>query len=97
MRVVRTASPVFSKNLIFGAVRHCSFRTRQGVDYPRPMHPLAPPENGIKASLSHLPMNLSGLKVNGSSQYRAAWFFVNYLGRLAGKGDSYDCNEVQRR
>ena len=43
------------------------------------MHALAPPENGIKVSLSHSPMNLSGLKVNGSSQYRAAWFPVNYL------------------
>jgi len=42
-----------------------------GSDYPHPMHPLAPPENGIKALLSHLPINLAGLKVCGLSQYRA--------------------------
>jgi hypothetical protein len=40
--------------------------------YPRPMHALAPAENGIKVSLFHSFMNLSGLKVCGSSQYRAA-------------------------
>ena len=65
------------------------------MDYPRPMHALAPPENGIKASLSHLPMNLSGLKVYGSSQYRAAWHPVKYPSGLGGNGDSYGYNEVQ--
>ena len=55
--------------------------------YTRPMHALAPPENGTKLSLSHSPMNLSGLKLNGSSQYRAAWFSVNHLTRPTGQGD----------
>ena len=49
------------------------------------MHALAPPENGINASLSHFFMNLSGLKVNGSSQYRAAYYSVSHLRVLAGK------------
>ena len=48
------------------------------------MHALAPPENGTKLSLSHSPMNLSGLKLNGSSQYRAVWLSVNHLTRSAG-------------
>ena len=52
------------------------------MDYPRPIHPLAPPENGTKVSLSHLVMNLSGLKVCGSSQYRAAQLSVSHLDRL---------------
>jgi len=61
------------------------------------MHPLAPPENGAKAFLFHLPKNLSGLKVYGSSQYRAARLPVNPLSGLAGQADSYGCNEGQGR
>ena len=91
------ANPVVSKNLDSGTVRHFSFRTGWKVDYPRPMHALAPPENGMKASLSHFPMNLSGLNVNGSSQYRAAQASVSHLNRLAGRDDSYGYNEAQRR
>ena len=78
-------------------VSHSSFWVGLGVDYPRPMHALAPPENGIKASLSHLFMNLSGLNVNGSSQYRATWISVNHLSGFAVKGGSYGYNEVQGR
>jgi len=59
------------------------------------MHALAPPENGTNASLFHSPMNLSGLKVDGSSQYRAAWLPVNRLTRPAGQGDSHGYNEAQ--
>ena len=39
-------------------------------------------ENGMNASLFHSPMNLSGLNVYGSSQYRATQLFVNPLIRL---------------
>ena len=50
--------------------------------HPRPRHARAPFENGTNASLFHSPMNLSGLNVCGSSQYRATQFFVNLLIRL---------------
>ena len=50
--------------------------------HPRPRHARAPLENGTNASLFHSPMNLSGLNVCGSSQYRATQFFVNLLIRL---------------
>ena len=46
------------------------------------MHLRAPPENGMNASLSHSPMNLSGLNACGSSQYRATQLFVNPLTKL---------------
>ena len=59
------------------------------------MHALAPPENGTKASLFHSPMNLSGLKVDGSSQYRAALLPVNHLTMPARQGDPHDYNEAQ--
>ena len=42
------------------------------------MQALEPTENGTKASLFQLPKNLSGLKANGSSQYRAACFSVSH-------------------
>ena len=60
------------------------------------MHALLPPENGIKASLFHLPMNLSGLKVYGSSQYRAMWHSLSPFSGLARQGYPYDCNEDQQ-
>ena len=40
----------------------------------------------MNASLFHSPMNLSGLNVCGSSQYRATQFFVNLLIRLVDEG-----------
>ena len=51
----------------------------------RPTQDLAPPENGINASLFHLPRNLSGLKANGSPQYCAAWLFLNCQSMFVGQ------------
>jgi len=73
------------------------FRTGWRVDYPRPMHPITPPENGTNVFLPHLLMNHSGLEACGSSQNRVAQLSVNYLDRLAGQGESYGYNEPQRR
>ena len=46
------------------------------------MHAREPLENGMNASLFHSPINLSGLNVCGSSQYRATTLFVNSLIRF---------------
>ena len=46
------------------------------------MHLRAPLENGTNASSFRSPMNLPGLNVYGSSQYRAAQLFINSLIRV---------------
>ena len=94
MRIVSIVNDDVSKNLVGWSDTSAQLFLRL-TTHPRPMQALGPTENGINASLFHSPKNLSGLKVNGSSQYRAVRLFVNNLSRFAEEGNSYGCSEVR--
>ena len=90
------ANAVASKNLKWDGKLLKLLGVGKRATHPRPIQALAPPENGVKASLFHSPRNLSGLKETGSSQYRAAQFTVNHLSGFLELGGAHDYNEVQR-